>query len=266
MCSNFPVAHLLDRISIIHMMYTIPRMAKPRLNSTRLQNFTVFYLAGDEFHHLKREIFTSDCYFFETKNPTPLIVDAGAHIGLSTLYFKYLFPNAQIIAIEPNPVTFEILEKNIFENQLEDVTTINSALFDGNINEIPFFIDETKDQWFSTAGFLKGSWTSDQQTTEIKVPTITLAEVIHQSIDLLKMDIEGAETLVLKSGASVLPFIKQIMVEFHPHENQTPQELISLLEPHFQLKFFQNSKLQPNLKKIRGLFNIHGQNRRSSLK
>jgi len=235
-------------------------MAKSKIKSAKLQNYSVQYLASDEFHHLKREIFTYGNYFFETDNPSPLIIDAGAHIGLATLYFKYLFPNAQIIAVEPNPVTFELLEKNIFENQIEGVQTINAAIFDGSTDKLPFFMDSTNQQWFSTASFLKGSWTGDQQSRQIEVPTITLAEIIHQPVDFLKMDIEGAETKALLASSEALPLIKQFVIEFHPSPSHQPQELIGLLEPHFALKFFQDGKLHTDLKKIRGLFNIHGTN------
>jgi len=72
---------------------------------------------------VKSEIFTSDLYYFETENSTPFIIDAGAHIGLVTLYFKKNYPDSEIIAIEPNPESFEILENNMYENQIDGIST-----------------------------------------------------------------------------------------------------------------------------------------------
>jgi FkbM family methyltransferase len=67
-------------------------------------------------------------YYFETDNPLPFIIDAGAQIGMSTLYFKKQYPGAEIVAIEPNTINFKLLEENIWENQLDNVTTIQAAL------------------------------------------------------------------------------------------------------------------------------------------
>ncbi|MFZ1721277.1 MAG: hypothetical protein WAU07_02110, partial [Microgenomates group bacterium] len=57
-------------------------------NSSKVSNFTLFHANSEEYHQLKREIFTQDSYFFESDSPTPKIIDAGAHIGIATLYFK----------------------------------------------------------------------------------------------------------------------------------------------------------------------------------
>jgi FkbM family methyltransferase len=237
-------------------------MAKAKTHSAKVQNFTANFLVSDEFHLLKREIFTHNNYYFATNNPEPVVVDAGAHIGLATMYFKHLYPNSKVIAIEPNPVIFKILTQNIFENQIENVQTINAALADHESSATPFFVDETKNQWFSTASLRKNAWTGDQKSKQILVPTILLSKVINQPIDFLKMDIEGAETMVCNAGRSVLPLIKQLAIEFHPFEGHNSDKIISLLEPHFFLEFFQDGKQHQSLKKVRGLFTIHGKKRR----
>ena len=112
------------------------------MKSSRLNNYTIYYNHSEEYHLLKREIFTQDLYHFETVQPAPFIIDAGAHIGLSTLYFKMLYPSSRIIAIEPHPENFKILEKNIYENQIEGVTLVQAALSDrSGINKL--FFDKT---------------------------------------------------------------------------------------------------------------------------
>lgn len=227
-----------------------------KTNSSRLHKFTVHYYTKDEYHYLKREIFTYDTYYFETDNPAPVIIDAGAHLGMATLYFKHLYPNAQITAIEPNPYTFELLEMNVFENVLRDVTTIQAALA-AQQGEAQFYLDKTANQWWSTAGFIEGAWTGDQESLAITVPTITLAELVQAPVDLLKMDIEGAESEVLMASESVLPMIKQIFVEFHPHENQDKFKLVEMLEQYYDLKILKDGKEVP-LKKARGLIQIEG--------
>src|SRR5258708_710719 len=181
------------------------------LNKSKLSPFTVFYENGPEYHQLKNEIFTQDAYFFETANPQPRIIDAGAHIGLATLYFKKLYPNARITAIEPNPHTFALLEKNIFENGLTDIETQNIALA-GTNGTAEFFMDSTDEKWLSTASFTQGAWTRTQTSTSFQVPTAPLSQFLDASTeptDFLKMDIEGTEQEVLMDSAKSLHLIKE---------------------------------------------------------
>ena len=79
----------------------------------KIDQYEVNYHDKDELLHLKNEIFVHHCYYFETTVTNPKIIDAGAHIGLATLYFKKLFPFAEITAIEPQPISFKLLEQNV---------------------------------------------------------------------------------------------------------------------------------------------------------
>lgn len=203
---------------------------------------------------MKGEIFTQGVYFFETTNPQPLIIDAGAHIGLSTLYFKKIYPHAEIMAIEPNPLAFQILEKNIFENQLDDVHTHQVALSDReDVGEVEFFMDKTDDQWLSTASFTSGAWTGTQESKSILVPTALLSDFLTRPVDFLKMDIEGAEQPVLTAAQDKLHLIKQMIIEFHPLSHQSLQKLVQFLQDRgFQTKIWKDGKeIQP--KRARGL-------------
>lgn len=225
--------------------------------SSRLQKYTIFYDNSEEYHHLKREVFTSDLYYFETDNPTPFIIDAGAHIGLSTLYFKQLFPGAEVVSIEPNPRSFQLLEQNIFENQLENITTVQAALSDIS-GSADFFMDETVQQWYSTAGLHKGSWAGTQDSTQITVQTYTLSEFVTQQVDFLKLDIEGVEQLVLNQAKDSLPLIKEMHIEYHSHPTQNLQKLLDLLEKTHTLEVFDGTTIVPakRIKKVTGLVQI----------
>src|SRR5438105_2732424 len=65
-------------------------------------------------------IFVNHCYAFRSGTQSPLILDCGANIGLSTLYFKRAFPNARIIAFEPDPRVYEALVHNVHGNGYSD--------------------------------------------------------------------------------------------------------------------------------------------------
>lgn len=229
--------------------------------SAKIKQFTVWYHNSEEYHHLKREVFSHNEYYFETDKPNPVIIDAGAHIGLTTLYFKSLYPAAKIIAIEPNPTLFALLEKNVWENQLEDVTLINGALSDTS-GTAAFFVDATTNEWWSTGSFTKGAWTKQQVSDAIEVQTLTLAECITQPIDLLKLDIEGAEQRVLEASREALPLVQQMIMEYHSTREQNLYTLSELLKQYrFTLSYAQDGKTLGvfNIKQSKGLITVHAQ-------
>ncbi len=232
-----------------------------KLFSTKIAPFKVYYHNGEEFHQLKGEVFTQGHYYFETNNLTPRIIDAGAHIGLSTLYFKKLYPGSEIIAIEPNPHTFRILEKNIAENQLRHVEALPVALSDQSGQET-FFMDESDEQWLSTASFIPGAWTGAQQSQESQVQTTLLSLFLDKPVDFLKMDIEGAEQKVLMAIPDQIRQIKHMIVEFHPVAGQDLEKLLEYLQEHgFTTELWKNGKEVPSAKRAHGLVYIEAKQR-----
>jgi FkbM family methyltransferase len=228
---------------------------------TKLRGFTVEYPNADEFHQIKRELYTYDSYYFETDKAQPVIVDIGAHIGLATLYFKSLYAGAIITAYEPHPVAFKYLEKNIWDNNLSDVTTINQAVSDhkGNIH---LHVDPTSDLWLSTSSVHPGAWTGDQRTEAVSVPCVSLRDVLENfdgPIDLLKMDIEGGEQQVLFSAMDQLGMVKHAFVEFHTRPDQSLVKLVdSLNDRGLKVECWQHGKpVKPKL--ARGLVMVEWQ-------
>lgn len=193
----------------------------------KIDKFEVHYHNKEEVLEIKKEIFAQHTYYFETINPHPFIIDAGAHIGLSTLYFKKQYPGAEVMAIEPNAINFKLLEENIWENQLDNVTTIRAALTSYG-NEAQFYADQ-KQVWLSTASLHEGAWNGDQNTKPQVVPAIQLSSLITRHVDLLKLDIEGAEQEVLIEAREKLPLVKKILLEFHPHAGQSLEAVDTLL-------------------------------------
>lgn len=74
------------------------------------------YSSVGQLRILFREIFIEPSYFFRTERPHPLIVDCGSNIGMSVIFFKLLYPDARVLAFEPDPAPFELLEQNIRTN------------------------------------------------------------------------------------------------------------------------------------------------------
>jgi len=183
---------------------------------------------------IKKEIIDESIYYVDITNSNPRILDIGAHVGLATLYFKRTWPDSIVTCIEPHPVNFQILNENIWFNQLKDVDAIETAVSSKEgIKDLYF--DATADDWYSTAGFISGAWNHQQQSRSVKVKTILLDSLIKHPVDLLKIDIEGAEVEVV-DAARRLKLVKNIIVELHPENHRKTSPLIEILQKqHFEV-------------------------------
>lgn len=200
------------------------------MNTTNIGKYKINYNNSKEFHILKSEIFGNNCYNIELDNNQPYILDIGAHIGLSIIYFKNIYPESKILAFEPNPYTRELLKENIFINNLKDITILPYAI-DSSERQRPFYIDTSENQWQSTAGFFENSWNGQYlNNTAIQVETKKLSIYLDRSVDLLKLDIEGLEEKVLKESKGLLKNVKNIVLEYHPIKKQNFRKIIYLLE------------------------------------
>jgi FkbM family methyltransferase len=174
------------------------------------------------------EIFVRRDYFFKSDSRTPLILDCGSNIGMSVLFFKQLYPGSRIIAFEPDRQTFDALQVNVRKNQLEGVELHNKAVYptDGTID---FYSDPNHpgSLAMSTARERFPGRTVQCQTVE----TVRLSSFIQGPVDLVKMDIEGAEAYVMKelAEAGKLKEIKEIFVEYHHHMNPLEDHLSQML-------------------------------------
>lgn len=144
---------------------------------------------------------------FDTATPR-LIVDAGANIGLATLYFANRFPNAKIISIEPEPSNYELLARNC--SGIANVTPRHAALWNAEAS-LQIANPEAEKWCFKVSpGTNPGS-----AINALTIPQI-LVESDYHTIDILKVDIEGAERELFCDGCEAwLPHIKMIIIELH---------------------------------------------------
>ncbi len=214
------------------------------MNSTKIGKYTITYNNLKEFHILKSEIFGNNCYDIELDTDRPYIINVGAYIGISTIYFKNMYPNSKILAFEPNPYAREILEKNIFINDLKDITVLPFAI-DSSERKRNLFIDTSENIWQSTASFFRDSWNGKYHNdTSVEVETRKLSTYLKDTtVDLLKLDIEGLETKVLKEARGELKNVKNILVEYHPIEKENLKKLLNLLtSSNFKISFYKDGK------------------------
>lgn len=195
----------------------------------RIDGVTFTYEHRHSLFHTYDEIFVREIYRFQTANPQPLVIDCGANIGLSILYFKKIFPAAPIIGFEPDPHNFELLQRNLRQNPSlnTDITLIKKALWINN-NGITFQAEGTEGSKIDE-GSASGS---------TRVETQDLREFLagFDSIDFLKVDIEGAENKVIPAAKDQLHKVKNLFLEYHGKTHELPQ-LNSLLEIVKELGF-----------------------------
>ena len=130
--------------------------------------------------------------FQNALKPGSTVLDIGAHHGyFSLLAAKCVGPEGMIYAFEPAPENFKILKRNIELNHLTNVIPINKAVSDKSTT-LPFY--------FRRQTGVTGSLFATQQSDENTVPVecVTIDEHLDgKSVDVVKMDIEGAEATAL---------------------------------------------------------------------
>lgn len=227
------------------------------MHHSKLPPFTIAYRNSEEFHYLKREIWSGHLYYTEFDTPPQRIVDVGAHIGVSTLYFAKHFPTAQIVAVEPNPLVLPVLKQNLWDNQLESRVEVVSVAVALDAGQTELFHQPNLNDWQINANLSPTAWQGDRLHSSSPVQTITLASLLDQPTDLLKIDIEGTEVAVLARSKKQLINVNQAFIEFHPKADNTLAELLKVLDDQgFIYTLWKGGKEVP-LADARGMLLVH---------
>lgn len=194
----------------------------------RVSGMTLSYFDRGPLCETFAEIFIRRDYDFVARSQRPLIIDGGANIGLATLFFKQRYPKARVLAFEPEPATFAALERNVQENGLDDVTTFPYAIADedGDIRLMG-----------APGGLGTTTLVGNDVAADLIVEARRLSSFIQEPVDMLKLDVEGAEYAVLEdlASASKLSLIREMTLEYHHNlfsEEGTLAKVLSLLETH----------------------------------
>jgi FkbM family methyltransferase len=169
------------------------------------------------FVSMYRQIFCDEMYLFRTASRRPRIIDCGANIGLSVLWFKMRYPEAEIVAFEPDPHMFSVLQQNIRGNAVSGVKLINKALW-SHATSLPFR-HEGADA--SRVALREAPMT-------VRVEGVPLSNYLSQPVEMLKIDIEGSEVAVVRECEHQLANVEHVFMEYHSFVNQ-PQGLGELL-------------------------------------
>jgi len=165
-----------------------------------------------------REIWFDEGYKLPFDIAPRVIVDLGANIGMTSLWYSKRYACRNVIAVEPSAANARLLRKNLAENGV-DAEVVEAAV--GSQDGTAQFVSARD----SNVGALGGAPGSDG----VSVPVVSMPTIMRKvqslgldSIDLLKIDIEGGETDLLSSNIGWLDRVQAIAIEFHPDRVDYP--------------------------------------------
>ncbi|MCC9641665.1 FkbM family methyltransferase [Rhodopirellula sp. JC740] len=134
-----------------------------------------------------------------------IIVDVGAYSGLSAIYFRQRYPESRVIAVEPNKSNYQALIKNVKHDK--HILAMNAALWCENT--LLDSVNPHSPLWAQQF---------DLTSSPDGIPTVTMPDLVNAAgghIDMLKIDVEGAERFIFNGDCAWLQNVSTIVIEFH---------------------------------------------------
>jgi FkbM family methyltransferase len=185
--------------------------------------------------HTFREIFLNGDYDVPYLSNARTIVDVGANIGLFSYFASLKSPNAAIHALEADPATFAVLEKNLAGVQNGHFFPVNLAASSepGMID----FYSSTVSGWSSRYPVLGA-----QEGHHIKIPSVRLSDYLREKevsvVDVLKVDVEGAEYDILLGDSDLWKLnIRSLVAELDKNPRTQERGTFAQMLDFLRLKF-----------------------------
>jgi FkbM family methyltransferase len=182
-----------------------------------------------------KEVFGNKVYApLQTTEVRRAILDIGANQGITSAYFRLVFPKAKIVAVEPDPASFPILLENA--TRLGNSTAHNLALLDRNGKA---HFKSSKISVVSTLYDLPHPGI-ENDIVEVDLRHAgqfadeAAAQIGTEGFDMLKVDTEGAEVPILQALGERLVNIQTIFLEFHSLQDRRAIE--AMLAPSHDIR------------------------------
>lgn len=159
-------------------------------------------------NYIFSEVFIDKCYSVDISPQPKTILDLGANVGYSSIFFKKKYPAAHVVCVEPIQDNLVVLHQNIKINRME-IEVLEGAISSakGTLN----MEKGTKDYNFRV--------TNSKKNDNMIVKALTVEEVLNKFgwdfIDLLKVDIEGSEKELFATNADWLYKVNNLIIEAH---------------------------------------------------
>lgn len=172
--------------------------ARPLLVRPRADDFTIL-----------NQIFLDRELDVELPFEPQLIVDGGANVGYASVFYANKYPKSRIIAIEPSAANFEMLQKNIRE--YKNVHPIRAGLWSSDAA----LVIDNPGALFASLRVREAGATDPESFPGISIPSL-MASLQVEKIDLLKLDIEGAEErLFAEKSREWIGRVQALVIELH---------------------------------------------------
>lgn len=186
-----------------------------------LNGIPLRYVDLHSFYWQCNQLFRHGLYGIALDRPSPVVIDGGAHIGLASLYFALTLQNPVIEAFEADPAIAAVLRGNVAALGIPGITVHERALW-----------TDAEGVCFSAHGDDSGHVDAAGQ----RVESVDLAEVLEAhaatGVDLLKLDVEGAEFSLIPHCRAQLARVRHMIIEVHEMHGgpRRSGQLLALLE------------------------------------
>ena len=216
----------------------------PSVKELRLELNQVYKLSimPNQFGMMAEFLELGECKGIPLESSPSRVLTLGANIGLGVICLRDEFPEAELVAIEADPRNFELLSRNLEQNNVvAQLISAAASARGGELLPLRLFDNTTCSTLIAKEGLHPG------HEAVVKVPTLSMDQLLGSvgwdSVDLLKIDIEGAEDELLSVDNDWLEKVGVLMLEIHP--NTTSEKIASYLRPFgFVLERHRNS-LEP---------------------
>jgi FkbM family methyltransferase len=213
---GFPPAHDAETLHRLRQRADGRSASTSRAGSFRFPWGRVDYVHAGQLRSQFEEIFVGRQYAFASDRPDPVIIDCGGNIGLSAIWFKLTYPRCRLIVFEADANLAALSRENLRRAGFDDVEVRCAAVWIAN----------------ETVAFLKTGGDSGRIATDgsTKCAAVDLSEWLPERVDLLKLDIEGAEFRVLHRlcETGVMRRVRRLICEFHVWRDKTDDLLRTL--------------------------------------
>jgi FkbM family methyltransferase len=211
----------------------------PAMRSIEWQGMTLYYRPGSSdpwaiYNHLmkprERDEYAPPKEFPLAREAVKTVLDIGANVGVTALYFSRIFPNANVHAFEPAPDNFAVLQKNVAN--CKRIRAYNFALGAQDAT-LELFGSDNPVNFGGYSLHAAGSDTSKKISIPVRNVAGVLKEIGVEAVDVVKVDTEGAEWDILTAFPEpVLRSAKYITGELHGNKDFA---LLEYLSPWFDV-------------------------------
>jgi FkbM family methyltransferase len=162
--------------------------------------------------------------FCDVIEPGMSVADVGANVGVYAILAARSTLTGKVLAFEPDPTNFSLLQDNILANQMHNITAFQIALSDST-GVTTLWLNPGSNRGkhsLSRANAASDDPVADSEVRGVQVKTDTLDSIVRdaglEGLDVLKIDVEGGEPLVLRGATQTLanPRLTALFMELWP--------------------------------------------------